>query len=575
MHPRSRASRSLPLAFALAAATAACGDDGSDPPPDAPPTGPASVRVDAYAYELDLATQASSVALDLVLTSDGNCVTLPSRNVQLDPATATLGGQPATASLTDTQFTACGAGWAAGTPLQLAVRGIQPTGTWNDTQVGYSITSSGGATPHLYHYLVSWVEGCDRFGPCDTNPATFARYRFTVHHAEGTRVLCSGDLDATPTRTTCTFDHAGGPTYSTYGFIASTAFAETDLGLWGDTRVHLFERGNATRPVGAQIDAAYSAGFLTWMEGQFGAYPYGDALRLVVAPTYWSGFEHPGNIVLDSGLATQPSSYARPVTHVLHHEIAHQWAGDETTLASTYDFVWKEAMAEYLAFVYEDDTMPADALVTARAWKSFAAVSAYHPVPEDEPRPTLLQYYGHVYGPGPMILFRQLESLASRQQVFVALRTLLGQERAIGVADVQAALEASTGLDLDRYFDVWVRGAGAPVWPTFRTTVTGVPPEQSITVDEVTPGGVLHGCNFAVEIRGAVAGQSELVPIVRGVNGAASVTAVSNVPWPITSTVLDPTAHCLAYPAGATAAPAPRHPPGWTPWRGSLHRAQP
>src|SRR5690606_8409070 len=145
-------------------------------------------------------------------------------------------------------------------------------------------------------------------------------------------------------------------------------------------------------------------------------YPYGDELRVVTGPTYWSGFEHPGNIVLDDGLDRPMSSrYSRPVAHVLNHEIAHQWAGDQTTLADTYDFVWKEAMAEYLSYVYEDEAgIPNEALVTARAWKAFANGAAYYPVPEDATRPTLLQYYGEVYGPGPMILFRQLESLASR-----------------------------------------------------------------------------------------------------------------------------------------------------------------
>jgi hypothetical protein len=168
-----------------------------------------------------------------------------------------------------------------------------------------------------------------------------------------------------------------------------------------------------------------------------------------------------------------------------------------------------------------------------------------------------------------MILFRQLESLSSRAQVIAGIASVLGSERALSVDEVQAALEASTGLDLDGYFDVWVRGAGAPAWPTFRIEVTGAAPSQQVAVTETTPGGgATHGCNFAVELHGA-GGETAKVNIVRGAGGAPVVTVPAGVTWTVTSTVLDPDAQCLAFPAAALAAPK-RHAPGWTPWAGSL-----
>jgi len=63
-----------------------------------------------------------------------------------------------------------------------------------------------------------------------------------------------------------------------------------------------------------------------------------------------------------------------------------------------------------------------------------------------------------------MILFRQIEVLSSRAQVLAAIATLLGEPRAISVDDVVAALETSTGLDLDAYAAAWIHGTGAPVW---------------------------------------------------------------------------------------------------------------
>ncbi|MCL4228480.1 MAG: hypothetical protein KJZ91_28790 [Myxococcales bacterium] len=577
--PTVRALAPLAARAALAAlALAACGGD-DDTTPDAAPTGTAPVRVVRYGHELDVETRAAAVDHALEAQAAGNCVALPSRAANLDLGSVRLSvgldggaddGVGTTATWDGATLTACmpaGTGFGPG-PLRLrASIPLQPYETWGASQVGYSFTSDGSGQPMFY--LVSWVEGCDRFGPCDTSPDTFAHYRFTIHHRSGMRALCPGRVTAGDTTTVCEFDHGGGPTYSTYGFIASPSWQLMPLGDWGGVTVTLHDRpGSGIAPL---VDADYHRGFLAWMVSRFGPYPYGDELRIVTGPTYWSGFEHPGNIVLDDGLDRPMSSlYLRPVAHVLNHELAHQWAGDQTTLASTYDFVWKEAMAEYLTFVYEDLTNPVEALATARAWKSFARGAAYFPVPEDEPRPTLLQYYGEVYGPGPMILFRQLETLTSREQVLTAIASVLGRERALSVAEVQAALELTTGLDLDRYFDTWVRGSGAPTWPTFRVEVTGTPPSQSLVVTEVTPGGGLHGCDFAVGISDGA--ESAKVMIRRGVDGAAVTTVATGVSWAVTTTTLDPDAQCLAYLAAPGAAPVPRHPPGWTPWRGSLAR---
>src|SRR5207302_393771 len=154
----------------------------------------------------------------------------------------------------------------------------------------------------------------------------------------------------------------------------------------------------ASTGIAAAIDPVWHGGFVAWMHGTFGPYPYGDELRLLTAPTYWNGFEHPGNIVLADSLAHQRfPPYANEVAHTLDHEMAHMWAGDQTTLAGTYDFVWKESMAEYLSYVWEDMNVPTIGDVTAGAWKGFGQTAMYYPVPGGEP--ALFDYYGDVYGP--------------------------------------------------------------------------------------------------------------------------------------------------------------------------------
>src|SRR5690606_23155931 len=104
-----------------------------------------------------------------------------------------------------------------------------------------------------------------------------------------------------------------------------------------------------------RLDVDEHKAFTAWMVENFGPYPYGNELRFAVGPTYWNGFEHPGNIILNDRLNTGGigESFSNPLAHTTSHEIAHQWAGDQTTLADTYDFVWKEAMAEYLVYAHQ------------------------------------------------------------------------------------------------------------------------------------------------------------------------------------------------------------------------------
>ncbi|MCA9679882.1 MAG: hypothetical protein KC464_32930, partial [Myxococcales bacterium] len=508
--------------------------------------------------------------VEATVTAAGDCLTLPVR-ATVDAGSVQLGGAAARDVVVDAgaqTMTACGAGWDVGATVTLEADLTVALETWGGSQVGYSI--SDDANRGHFYYLVSWVGGCDRFGPCDHAPDVFARYRFTITHPADVTVLCPGTVTAGATETTCEFDHDGGPTYSTFGVVASNDWDVSALGTWDGVAVTAYNRRGSG--VVGRIDAASQTAFLAWMRQTFGAFPYGDELRLVTGPTYWLGFEHPGNIVLLDTLDRQLNpAYRDPVNHTLTHELAHQWAGDQTTLADTYDFVWKESMAEYLAFVHEDTLDAATAQRTALAWKSFAVGAAFYPVPEEHP--PLLDYYGEVYGPGPMILFRQLEALASRDAVIAALQELLGRPHAISVADVRAALEDTTGLDLGGYFDRWAIGTGAPTWPTFEVTTEDQGGGAiAVTVRQATPTDALYGCAFAVELDGANPDERAEVWIDLGVDGTAQVTEVAQgVTFAVTGTVLDPHGSCLAYPATAAAAPAPA-PRGLV---GSLPRARP
>ncbi|MFO0624666.1 MAG: M1 family aminopeptidase [Polyangiales bacterium] len=530
--------------------------------PDVPaPTGPARVTVTRYAYTLDLATRALGATLTLRVDTPGDCLSLALQdaaptNVQVD------GVDARTPAVTDGVLRLChpGAGFAQGSTPSITLQTVVPNESWRPTQVGYSQRNNSAG--RRFTYYLSWVGQCGRVGPCDAAPSRFAHYRFTVTHPTGTEVLCPGTIARGDTETSCTFEHPGGPAYSAIGVMAlSGGWRRTAIGDVGGVEIAVYDTTAAR--MADTLDRTHALGFLRWMTERFGRFPYGPSLRVVSAPTYWSGFEHPGNITIAETLVGNPA-----LDHTYRHEVAHQWAGDLTTLATERDFVWKEAMAEYLAYVYEDENLPAEqAAQTLRRWRDAASRAARYPIP-DEPL-DLLAYYGSAYGPGPLVLFRQLEVMTSRRQVMEALRALLGRERALSVDDVRAALEASTGLSLERYLRVWLRGAGMPAWPAVdaRTTV-GADGAVTLTVDVQTADNVVRPCRFKVRLL-SDGGRSLDVPVRVGDDATPRQTVV-RPDFAVTGVEVDPTVEAMVFPAAMPdgARWVRRAPPAlWDPFR--------
>jgi len=523
----------------LVGVVAACGGSGSTPPP----TGPITATVTHYDYKFDIDSRAAHATVTADVTTGGDCWTLPFRGQAL--ANVALDGVAITNVTSDaTSLTACGKGYDTGEMLVLDADMTFALATLGTSQVGYSVRMDAQQNP--FYYLVSWVGGCDQFAPCDSRPNQFATYHFDVTHPAGFTVRCPGGIvEDSATETECGFDFEGGPTYSTFGVAAYPAWTQMDLGMWSDVHVVLYDRSQTG--IAARVNSAWHSGYLAWMESNFGPYPYGHDLRLLTAPTYWNGFEHPGNIVLNDTLAKQTmSGYADPVQHVIDHEMTHMWAGDQTTLAGTYDFVWKESMAEYLSYVWEDMQSPATGATTAHAWKVFAGqASNFYPVPLDHPE--LFSYYSQVYGPGPMVLFRQLEVMSSRAQVLAAIKSVLGQPHALAVSDLIAALQQNTGIDLTQYAQAWITGTGAPSWPRFFLQFTAGTGTSSLLVHQINPGSVPRGCKFHVALHGALISDVAMVAVDTFANGSDQTLSVPTPAFTVASIEIDPLNECLVF----------------------------
>lgn len=520
------------------------GQGGSTGDAGSGPEGNIVASVAHYDYAFDLDTNQASSTLSLDVTQAGNCYAISS---ELDVlSNVTWNDQAASmASVQNDVLSACGGGVPVGSTLTLGSEQVVPTFKYFGLDVGFSRKKNmaGGD----FAYLLSWVGGCDRFGPCDDDPSRMASFHFDVKHPSTTTVLCPGSVSASATNTQC--DVSGAPTYSAFAIVADSLWERKPYGTFAGVDLVFYEV-----PVGGlakALDKTNVGTFMDWITTLLGPFPYGNELRIAGGPTAWLGFEHPANIVLQEQLNELALGYQDGTMHVLMHEIIHQWAGDRSTLAEATDFVWKEATAEYLAYVFEEEKLPPMHAAATRAyWDGIALQSKHFPRPTDEPAPAVQSFYGDVYGPGPMVLYLQLEPLIGRAAVLAGIQAFLATPGARSVQDLQKAMSDAAGKDLKPYFDAWVFGAGAPEWPTFAVAATETGGEATVTVAQQNASGKLYGCVVEVEIKGAT--QTARVSVDFGLDPqSAKNTATVAFAEPITSITLDPDHRLIGWKSGA------------------------
>jgi len=504
--------------------TASSGTGGS-----AAPAGPITGLVKRYDYAFDLATRHAKSQLEIAVAAPGgDCFQTSS---ELPAVTnATWNGAPAkSAAVTSKKLDVCGEGVSAGKPLVIGAEVDVPLKKFFGLDVGFSKKKdkAGGD----FTYLLSWVGGCDRFGPCDDDPSRLAAFHFDVTHPVGTVVLCPGTLTPGDTVTSCDLSGTLAPTYSAFGFAADTLWKRAAFTSAAGIDVVLYEVPGGM--IGQSLEKSSVDAYLTWITGLLGPFPYGKELRLAGGPTAWLGFEHPASIILQENLPDLAQAYADATMHVFMHETAHQWAGDRSTIATSSDFAWKEATAEYLAYVFEDEHRPPiEAAASLEYWAAISLQSTYFPRPTDDPPPSVDEFYGDVYGPGPMVFYVQLESLLGRQVVLDGIKAFLAQPGALAVADLEEALEASSGLDLKPYFDAWAFGEGKPEWPTLKIATAQAGSTVTVTVTQTNASKKLYGCKVEVEVLGATTSATAIVDFgtaPKSDTASATVTLVEAV----------------------------------------------
>jgi aminopeptidase N len=151
---------------------------------------------------------------------------------------------------------------------------------------------------------------------------------------------------------------------------------------------------------------------------------------------------------------------------LISHEMGHQWFGDLVTTKDWGNLWLNEGFATFMATLWQEHQYGADNAAYSR-WRSqanWARQRRLYNVPivtrsfDDS-----LEYAGNIYDKGGLVLQMLREQLGD-EAFFAGLKHYLEKNRLGNVVteDLVRAMEESTGASLQRFFDQWVYGAGAP-----------------------------------------------------------------------------------------------------------------
>jgi aminopeptidase N len=151
---------------------------------------------------------------------------------------------------------------------------------------------------------------------------------------------------------------------------------------------------------------------------------------------------------------------------VTSHELAHQWFGDLVTCKDWANLWLNEGFADYFQRVWSERRFGVDDAEFAfwRDQNEWFRQPRLYPVPivsrdfEDS-----TEYQDNVYDKAGWVL-RMLREKLGDDDFFRALHHYLDVNRGQNVvsADLQKAVEQATSVNVDKFFDQWIYGAGAP-----------------------------------------------------------------------------------------------------------------
>jgi aminopeptidase N len=256
--------------------------------------------------------------------------------------------------------------------------------------------------------------------------------------------------------------------HSTY--LISVVAGEFQMSKMSAHNVPIFEyvpRGRAER-------IPPTASRLPQMIDHFGSlvgvpYPWEKYSEAWVDDFVEGGMENTSATTQTSSLLVHPllaSESPEQSDFLISHELAHQWFGDLVTCKDWANVWLNEGFATYFETAWEEHQYGADA-ASYTLWQNrnqwmagqrqFSVPIVTHEFTDS------IEYAGNVYTKAGWVL-DMLRYQLGDAQFYRALKHYLERNRGQNVvtADLVKAIEEATSVNVDRFFDQWIYGAGAP-----------------------------------------------------------------------------------------------------------------
>lgn len=211
-------------------------------------------------------------------------------------------------------------------------------------------------------------------------------------------------------------------------------------------------------PLLAQTYLSLLPAYLEHYQTTLGPYPYES---FAVVENFWeTGFGLPGFTLLGSGVIRIPSI----LNSSLPHELLHNWWGNSVYVDESRGN-WCEGLTTYLADHWQQELLQTDREYRRQALMNFQDYTKSTP---DIP---LSEFKGRFnfasqaigYGKG-MMLFHMLKKRLGEGPFQEGLRHLYQSQRgkSISYEEIEASFTSVSGENLQKFFQQWVKRAGAP-----------------------------------------------------------------------------------------------------------------
>jgi aminopeptidase N len=293
--------------------------------------------------------------------------------------------------------------------------------------------------------------GAPTLFPVNDHPTDKATYSFRITAPEAFEVAANGLLKGTePGDGVKTWVYESAHPMASYlvqVVIGDLEFEET-TGPDGLPIRHAFDTG-----ILDDIDPAVDriGDMIEFYSGRFGPYPF-EAYGMVV-------LDVPLGLALETQTLSTFGTLLAEDENVVAHELAHQWFGDEVSVASWQDIWLNEGFATYAQWMWTEHAGGPTA--DERAADESANPQAY-PLPPANPGAGSM-FDSSVYIRGALTL-HVLRRTIGDDAFFELLQTWVDRYGgdAASTADFEALAEAVSGQELTPLFDAWLRAPALP-----------------------------------------------------------------------------------------------------------------